>query len=305
MRPVAVRVQSESTLADVLGRLGDGAEQALAEGRIFIDHRRAAGPGDRVPAGVEVVRYAPRQTSDDAPVRILAEGDGLIAVFKPPAVATIADHHGRAGTLLAQTAAACGVPEGAVFPTSRLDVGVSGVVLFAFTDAARKDVADAREAGHYARHYVALTSRAPSPKSGLWAAAIGRDRDPRKRKVGGRDPVPAETAYASIAEASAAALLAVEPKTGRTHQIRVHAAHAGAPLLGDRAYGGVARLVSARGEVMALGRIALHAAWIEVTPKRARRFFAEAPVPDDLRAIWSAAGGDGAAWDRAVLKMQR
>jgi 23S rRNA pseudouridine1911/1915/1917 synthase len=301
VKPVAVRVQTESLLADVLGRLGEGAEAALAQGRIFIGHHRAEGPADRVPAGAEVIRYDARPAGD-APLQVLAEGAGLVAVFKPAALATIADHHGRAGTLVAQTAAAVGLPERDLFPTSRLDVGVSGVVLFATTEAARQRVANARAAGRYARHYVALSASAPVPARGVWSSPIGRDRDPRRRRAGGRDAIAAETAYAVVAVARAAALLAVEPKTGRTHQIRVHAAHAGAPLLGDRAYGGVARLVSAAGAVVAVDRIALHAAWIDLALGRGSRFFAESPVPDDLRVLWTAVGGDGSAWERAVLK---
>jgi 23S rRNA-/tRNA-specific pseudouridylate synthase len=303
-KPIAVKVQTDSTLADVLGRLGAGAEQALAEGRIFIGIRRALALADQVPAGAEVTRYGARAVAD-APVTILAQAEGLVAVWKPPEIATIPDHRGRAGTLIARTAVALGIPERELFATSRLDVGVSGVVLFATTEAARKNVADARQAGRYARHYVALCEGTPSPERGLWTATIGRDRDPRKRRPAGRDAVPAETAYAVVAAARGATLLAAEPKTGRTHQIRVHAAHAGAPLLGDRAYGGAPRLVSATGAVVALERIALHAAWIDLAWGGAGRFFAEAPVPDDLRALWSAAGGDGSAWDQAVLKVQR
>ena len=74
-------------------------------------------------------------------------------------------------------------------PTSRLDVGVSGVVLFALTKAASKRLLAARERGDYLRHYVALAARAPAPCEGSWAWAIGRARDPRKRRVDGRDAV--------------------------------------------------------------------------------------------------------------------
>jgi 23S rRNA-/tRNA-specific pseudouridylate synthase len=303
VKPTAIRCTTESALGDVLARLGDGAADALAAGRIFIGRRRAQTAEDRVPAGTEVVCYDARSAAD-APLEILAEADGLVAVMKPHDIATIADHHGRSGTLVAVTAKALGLPEERLFPTSRLDVGVSGVVLFALDDAARAAVARARDESRYARHYVAIAAAPPEPNQGRWAAPIGRDRDPRKRRVNGRDAIPAETAYAVVAAARAGALLAAEPKTGRTHQIRVHAAHAGTPLFGDRAYGGATRIVSPSGGVTAVERIALHAAWIDVALAGGRRLYAEAPVPPDLRALWRAVGGDDSEWTAAVLKLE-
>jgi 23S rRNA-/tRNA-specific pseudouridylate synthase len=184
--------------------------------------------------------------------------------------------------------------------TSRLDVGVSGVVLFATDDASRERLAKARRAGRYVRHYVAIASRTPSPDHGTWDAPIGRDRDPRKRRALGRDATPASTAYAVRATAGEAALLAVEPQTGRTHQIRVHASHAGAPLFGDVTYGGPSRTISPTGSVTAIGRIALHAAWVEVPGNGGDRVRVEAEIPEDLAAIWLACGGGLADFGRAI-----
>ena len=186
-------------------------------------------------------------------------------------------------------------------PTSRLDVGVSGVVLFAEGDEARVHLARMRELGRYARHYVALCRGVPEPRAGTWSFPIGRDRDPRKRRVGGRDATHAETSFAVVATANGAALLAVEPQTGRTHQIRVHASHVGAPLLGDAAYGGPTRIVTPSGAVLPVARIALHAAWVMVPRVDSSELLrAYAPIPTDMLAFWEAAGGDPTAWDRAL-----
>ncbi len=94
--------------------------------------------------------------------------------------------------------------------------------------------------------------------------------------------------------------MAFGPATGRTHQIRVHAAHAGAPLLGDRAYGGRTRLTFATGRVLELRRIALHAARVVVPDERGEPVVARAPVPPELVDVWEALGGDPGAWEVAT-----
>src|SRR6185437_8095413 len=89
------------------------------------------------------------------------------------------------------------------------------------------------------------------------------------------------------------------PVTGRTHQLRVHAGHARAPLLGDRVYGGPTRLTLPSGRVLALDRIALHAARVTL-PADILDAPIDSPIPTALRDAWLALGGDDAAWDKAV-----
>jgi len=125
-------------------------------------------------------------------------------------------------------------------------------------------------------------------------------RTPRLRAVGGRDAVPAATDYAVCGRAGrGAVLLAVSPRTGRTHQIRVHASHAGSPLVGDHAYGGRVRLVLPNGRVHEPGRIALHALRISVPQATGEPLVVLAPIPDALRDLWSALGGAPDAWELA------
>jgi 23S rRNA pseudouridine955/2504/2580 synthase/23S rRNA pseudouridine1911/1915/1917 synthase len=95
-------------------------------------------------------------------------------------------------------------------------------------------------------------------------------------------------------------LLALAPFTGRTHQLRVHASHAGAPLLGDRVYGGPVRLTRPNGSVLPLSRIALHAARVVVPDARGEPFEVRAPIPDALESWWLSLGGEASAWDTAV-----
>jgi len=295
--PVLVVCKAATTVGAVLPRLGEGADRALDEGRIFVGKRRASA-SDLIRAGDEVWMYPARPPSREPP-RILLEREGVVAVYKPADMATVADHRGARGSLEATVARMLG-RKGAVVATSRLDVGVSGVVLFAADEAARQRLARARVEGRYRRHYVAIAAHAPTPERGSWTESIGPARDPRRRQVGGPAAAAAETAYAVAAVAPRGALLAVEPKTGRTHQIRVHAAHAGCPLWGDSAYGGPTRHVATSGAVAVVDRIALHAAWVEVPLAGNGNLHADAPVSDDFRAIWTGCGGDDSAFAAAL-----
>jgi hypothetical protein len=137
--PVVVVSSREATLADVLPRLGEGADRALRDGRVFVGARRASSAAERVAAGDEVVMYASRVRGSDAP-RILLQRQGIVAAYKPADIATVADHRGRTGTLEDDIAKELALSPDELVATSRLDVGVSGVVLFA-TDEASHPVA--------------------------------------------------------------------------------------------------------------------------------------------------------------------
>jgi 23S rRNA-/tRNA-specific pseudouridylate synthase len=292
------------TVGRVLARAGVD-ERAVAEGRVFVfdpkrraSRRRVRGDTEMVSAG-EVVEVAAASGSAAAShdVRILLRERDLVAADKPAGIPTIADHAGASHALVARVAHVIGVDPERLHPTSRLDRGVSGVVVFTLTREAAARLAAARESGGYHRRYAAIASASPQPARGAWTQPIGRASDPRLRAVHGRDPVAAETRYAVAARAGSYALLALAPVTGRTHQIRVHAAHAGAALVGDRDYAGPARLVLPGGRVVEPGRIALHA-WRVVVPAAAGRAVAvTSPFPPELVSLWSALGGEAAAWE--------
>jgi 23S rRNA pseudouridine1911/1915/1917 synthase len=286
---------------DVL--LHAGADpSAIVEGRVFVGRKRIA--RDDVPVGPgDVVEIAPPlEKAGDVAIALLARTEDLVAVDKPAGVPTIADHGGAAHSLAALTARALGLEPRDLHPTSRLDRDVSGVVVFALTAAAASRLMSARSRGEYERLYVAIASRAPEPAVGAWDGPIGRGSEPRLRKVNGRDPAPALTRYAACGAAPGGqAMLAVAPMTGRTHQIRVHAAHAGAPLLGDKSYGGSARVVLGDGQVLELGRIALHAQRVRVpADPSGAALTVLAPVPNELRNMWTSLGGDASSWDLSM-----
>ncbi|HEY6463188.1 MAG TPA: RluA family pseudouridine synthase [Polyangiaceae bacterium] len=284
------------TVGEVLARAG-ADERAVDEGRVFVGTRRVRRGDEKVHAG-DVVNVAEPGAAQVGEVTILVRTEDLVAADKPAGIPTIPDHAGSAHALLASLARALDVDPARLHPTSRLDRDVSGVVVFARTTAGRERLTAARAAGIYERRYVAIASKPPSPDRGTWDAPIGRARDPRLRAANGRDPVHASTRYAVVARApGGAALLAVAPVTGRTHQIRVHAAHAGAPLVGDRSYGGPVRLTLPSGRVLQPGRIALHAARVVVPAPDGAPLVVVSPLPPELAELWSALGGDRAAWE--------
>ena len=282
-----------TNVGEIVARAG-GDAKAIADGRVFVGRRRVRGADEPVRVGDEVT-IAPPRDQHDADVTILARAQDLVAVAKPAGIPTIADHHGASHSLLEVVARIADVDASTLHATSRLDRDVSGVVVFALTKGAAERLARAREEGAYARRYVAVASRAPSPDAGSWDVPIGVAKDPRHRAANGRDPALAQTRYRVVALAGEAALLALAPITGRTHQLRVHAAHAGAPILGDKTYGGPARIALASGRVLPIARILLHCANVALPG-----LHIAAPIPDDLAAIWLALGGDPAAWDTAL-----
>jgi 23S rRNA pseudouridine1911/1915/1917 synthase len=291
------------TVGRVLARAGVDT-RAVVDGRVFVfdpgrrSSRRRVRAADELVGVGEVVEVAAeaRPVADPEP-RILLRTADLIAADKPAGVPTIADHSGAVHAFSTIVARAIGVEPERLHPTSRLDRDVSGVVVFTLTRDAAARLTRAREAGSYGRRYVAIASASPGSARGTWSQPIGRAGDPRLRKVRGRAAVPAETKYAVVAHAGERAMLAVAPLTGRTHQIRVHAAHAGAALLGDRDYGGPSRVVLPSGRVLEPHRIALHAWRIVVPGPHGRPVEATSPFPEELVDLWSQLGGTAAAWE--------
>jgi 23S rRNA pseudouridine1911/1915/1917 synthase len=274
-----------TTLQALLARFGSDAEGALEQGRVFVDGRRTIDPKFRLQSGQVVSLAAPRRGQAADQVRILDERDGLLAAYKPAGISTEPDRRGTE-SLCSRAAALRGLLPADVHALSRLDYGVSGVVLLATTAAGRRHATLAREQARIARRYVGIAAASPAEQRGIWQTPV--------------DERPASTRYACIEAAPGAALLAFEPKTGRMHQLRVHAARAGAPLLGDHNYGGPRRSVLADGSVLEFSRVALHAAEVSLPDLAGAAWHVSAPIAEDLLALWQQLGGTDEAWERAL-----
>ena len=279
----------DMTIGEVLTSLREVAS-AVSDGRVFVGRNRVTRAEEQVRAGDEVLVHAVRDESELPDPFVLLDRDGFLVVDKPAGIPTIPDTTGARGTLVDLAARATKRSRDELHPTSRLDREVSGVVTFAIGERARDTLARAREEGRYARRYVAI-ARGSLPDGTLeWTWSIGRARDPRLRAVSNaRDAQAAVTRARVVARSGAFLLLAVAPQSGRTHQIRVHAAAAGAPLVGDRAYGGPTRLTLPSGKSSAVARVALHCARVEVVSSRPGPsdciMSATSPVPRELEGL--------------------
>jgi 23S rRNA-/tRNA-specific pseudouridylate synthase len=232
-------------------------------------------------------------------VSVLHRDAELLVLYKPPGLVTTRPDPGPS---LVACAAQLDPDAPRLHPSSRLDGEVSGLVVFARTRRATEHLLRARRGGDYLRTYLGLSQLAPEPREGHWDAPIALDpRDARKRMaVSGRAAAKglrsALTHYRVHALLPQACSLALFPQTGRTHQLRVHAAYAGVPLLGDRAYGGTQRLTLADGRVLRAGRVMLHCARVRLPALGAGEALdLRAPIPADLTALWTALGGQAEA----------
>lgn len=229
-------------------------------------------------------------------LEVLYRDEHLLVVAKPVGIATTAPEGGPSLFSLVQKLDA-GAPQ--LHPLSRLDTQVSGIVAFARTELANRVALDARREGRIRRRYVALATVAPTPRSGEWTWSIALDaRDARKRRAlaageKGSAVKHALTRYAVRAEAGPLVLLDLWPHTGRTHQLRVHAAKAGSPLAGDVAYGGMKRLTLPSGRILTASRVMLHCAqWRMPNPARPQvEISCALAPPEDLCTLWHSAGG--------------
>ena len=275
------------------------AEGALSfDGSPVLDGSAKARPGEyslQVP-----LPRAAEPEPENLPLPILWEDDHLLVVDKPAGMASHPAPGTEAGTLvnaLLHHAAGRRSGIGGVMRPGivhRLDKDTSGVMVVAKTDAAHQGLSALWAVHDIERAYLALTRGAPEPRFGTVETQIGRSLSDRKKmavlKVGGRRALTrynTETAWGPV-ERPLAARVRCRLETGRTHQIRVHMAHRGAPCLGDPLYGSGPPAAPVRAAVAESGltRQALHAAVLGFThPITGEALRFETSAPDDMRRL--------------------
>jgi 23S rRNA pseudouridine1911/1915/1917 synthase len=281
------------------------ARRLLLAGAVAIDGRRPrkgakvgaseAGAAieidDAALAAADRTARAPIAPDPSVAVTLLYEDDALIAIAKPAGVASHPLAPGQLGT--AANAIAARFPECATASPNpregglvhRLDTGTSGVLIAARSAAVWPELRAALTAGDCEKIYLAEVAGAPAD-AGRETTPIGRvgRRGGRVRVGGGRQPLPAETAWAVVERRPTTALVRVRLGAGRHHQVRAHLAAAGHPIVGDRRYGDAGaderRPVNepAEGSGEALH---LHAASVRFRhPISGETILIEAPLPD-------------------------
>ena len=216
------------------------------------------------------------------PVSIIFEDDDIIAADKPAGMPTHPTHGHLDDTLanaLAYRAQKRGEPF--VFRTAnRLDRNTSGIVLLAKNRLASSRLFEEMKSDRIHKTYAAVTVGVPDPQDGSVNAPIARADAGILMRVVRDDGAPSVTGYRtmSVSKDGRYALVAIEPLTGRTHQIRVHMSHIGCPLLGDFLYGEECPDV--------IERHALHAARLEFThPMTGQLMRLSSPLPTDILRV--------------------
>jgi 23S rRNA pseudouridine1911/1915/1917 synthase len=261
-------------------------KRLIDEGFVAVAGERAK-PGLRLASGqrvsVDIPPPAPARAEPEAiALHILFEDGDILAVNKPAGMTVHPAPGHESSTLVNAILAHCtdlsGIG-GVLRPgiVHRLDRDTSGVILIAKNDAAHNALARQLKERTVEKTYLALVEGTPKPQDGTIDAPIARD--PRRRErmsviEGGRESV---TTYRVMERFAGYSLVEAKPKTGRTHQIRVHLAAIGHPVAGDRVYGRRSTL---------LDRQFLHALRITFThPSSSERMTIEAPLPRELEGV--------------------
>ncbi|NJM30184.1 MAG: RluA family pseudouridine synthase [Rhizobiales bacterium] len=310
---VSESARLDQALARAFPEISRSRFQALiAEGRVAVEGMIATDRGLKIKSGARVSVAIPEPTSakpepETIPLQVLFEDKDIVVIDKPAGLTVHPGAGQDSGTLVNALLAHCGDSLSGVGGVKRpgivhrLDKDTSGVMIVAKNDAAHKHLSEQFAShgrdGRLQRTYLAFVWGAPQRSSGTISAALARSTTNRKKiavskGAAGRAAITHFKTLKMFGNPPRISLLSCQLETGRTHQIRVHMAHIGHPLLGDRTYGSgfaaSARALPApaRDALNALNRQALHAASLGFEhPRTGKPMLFESPLPPELQRL--------------------
>lgn len=262
-----------------LGLSNRDARAALGSGKVWVGGIPTSDAGREVEASaVELREHAPRVQVGRDPVVIWKDAH-LAVIWKPSGMLSVPAPRRSEPNVLQ----VCGRILGTALPVHRLDEGTSGLMMLARTSAVQLAIKDLLERHEVERRYLALVQgRLREPVT--VRSNLVRDRGDGLRGTGEGPGKHAVTHLRPVSRQGPVSLLEAQLETGRTHQVRIHCAEQGCPLLGDRLY--APRGVASRGPRLALQAAVL--GFVHPLEGTALRF--EAPLADDL-AVWLRSDG--------------
>jgi len=282
--------------------------KAINAGGVQVDGKRSKA-AYRLRGGEQITVVLPELPpegvqAEDIPLDVIYEDDSIAVINKPPAMVVHPAKGHWAGTLTAALAWRFQQLSKTGGPTRpgivhRLDRDTSGVIIVARTDQAHVSLASQFEARTVKKHYVAIVSPPPDHDAGRIEKPIGvhpYHREKMAIRDGHTTSRSANTLYKTVHRYGRFGVVHLSPATGRTHQLRVHMAAIGYPVLCDRLYSGrsqvtIEELQGQRQQVVSsqpplLSRQALHAHRLEVEhPTTGQRMEFTAPMLPDMQAV--------------------
>lgn len=271
----------------------------IRQGLVFINGV-AAKKGNRVKEGDRIIIQEPKLKASkfkkkNIPLKILFEDQDLLVVDKPAGLLTHPSVYERDFTLVNAILHHCGDRlsgiGGELRPgiVHRLDKDTSGVLLVAKHDEAHRDLGKQIESRQVKKEYLALVKGVPKTKSGTIEAPLARKQNRGKQMIGisGEKTAKQARTHFMVEKVfeSGYTLLRIQLETGRMHQIRVHLASIGLPVVGDRMYGDPETNQLFK-DNCGLVRQFLHACRIEFThPRTGKTVIIESPLPEDLAKV--------------------
>ena len=263
-------------------------KRAVLEGQVTIDGAVVDDPGALVAPGAKVAWDPNRriQRRVETKLRVLHEDDDVIAVFKPAGLLTHPTEAKEKDTLISRVSAYAARRHGGrpyISIVHRLDKDTSGILAFARSRGGLVTLQAQLRSHTLDRRYQAIVEGDLAGDAGTFNQDLVEDRGDRRRGVArpGEKGLSAVTEWKVSERFGVATLVEVRLKTGRTHQIRVHFAHAGHPVVGDPVYRDPARPPFP----VAFGRQALHAGHLGWTGPDGKKVSLDAEPPPDFAKL--------------------